>query len=281
MSGPLPAPSVTCTGVGAAYDRSAPVLSGVSATFAAGRFTAVIGPNGSGKSTLLSCLARQLPYLGTITVGGDDVAGLARRRLARRIAFLPQSPSAPEGVSVRGLVERGRQPHRRAFAPLGPADRVAIDHALERLSLTALAERPLAEISGGQRQRAWIALVLAQDTPVLLLDEPTSFLDLAHQAALLEIARELAIEGRTVVAVLHDLNLATAFADDLLVLDAGRVATHGRPAEVVTCELLAEVFDLHADVVPDPVSGVPVVLPRPRSVPPPRPLIAADTERTA
>lgn len=259
----LRAPSLSCASLSAAYDSARPVLAEVTVKFLPGQFTAVIGANGSGKSTLLSCLARQLPHAGAVALDGTDVSTMPRRTFARKVGFLPQSPSAPNGVSVRGLVERGRTPHRRTFAPLGRADHRAIDAALERLALGALASRPLAELSGGQRQRAWIALVLAQDTPVLLLDEPTAFLDLAHQAALLDLARALAAEGRTIVAVLHDLNLAAAFADVVVALAEGRVRAHGTPCEVVNAEMLDAVFDLRADVIPDPVTGAPVILPRP------------------
>ncbi|WP_240916182.1 ABC transporter ATP-binding protein [Sanguibacter sp. HDW7] len=263
---PSPAPRLACTGIDATYDGRTPVLHDVAVTFAPGRLTAIVGPNGSGKSTLLACLAHQLHHDGSVTLDGTDVARVPRRRLARRLAFLPQSPTAPEGVSVRGLTERGRTPHRRAFAPLGASDHAAVGSALARLDLEPLAERRLTELSGGQRQRAWIALVLAQDAPTLLLDEPTAFLDLAQQASLLDLARTLAHEGRTVLAVLHDLNLAAAFADELVVLDRGRVHAQGAPADVLTRELLAEVFGLRADLLPDPMTGAPVILPRP-SVP--------------
>lgn len=256
------APTLSCAGISAAYDPQVPVLHDIDACFEPGRFTAVIGPNGSGKSTLLSCLARQLSYEGRIALDGADVRRMSRRAYAQQVAFLPQSPFAPEGVSVRGLIERGRTPHRRPFAPLSRSDHAAVDAAIERLSLTNLAERSLTDLSGGQRQRAWLALVLAQDAPVLLLDEPTAFLDLAHQADLLCLGRSLAAEGRTVVAVLHDLNLAAAFADDLLVIEHGQTSAFGSPHEVLTAELLADAYGLSAEVIADPRTGAPVVLPR-------------------
>lgn len=256
------APTVNCSGIAAAYEPKAPVLRGIDARFEAGRFTAVIGPNGSGKSTLLSCVARQLPFTGRVDLDGTDVQRMPRRAFAQQVAFLPQSPFAPEGVSVRGLVERGRTPYRHAFTPLSRTDHRAVDDSIDRLSLGSLAQCTLTDLSGGQRQRAWLALVLAQDTPVLLLDEPTAFLDLAHQADLLALCRSLATEGRTVIAVLHDLNLAAAFADDLLVIEQGRVSAFGAPHKVLTAEMLAKVYGLKAEIIPDPHTGAPVVLPR-------------------
>ncbi|MGO2660144.1 ABC transporter ATP-binding protein [Mycetocola reblochoni] len=255
--------TIACRSLSASYDGETAALAEVTLELPRGRFTAVIGPNGSGKSTLLSCLARQMPHTGSVLLDGAEAGTIPRKAFARRVAFLPQSPTAPDGVIVRGLVERGRGPHRSPFAPLRAADHAAVDAALSRLGLDELADRPLSSLSGGQRQRAWIALVLAQDAPVLLLDEPTAFLDLAHQAALLELARSLAGEGRTIVAVLHDLNLATAFADEIVVLGGGGVRAQGAPAEVVTPALLGEVFALHSDVIDDPVTGAPVILPRP------------------
>lgn len=248
----------------------------------AGATTAIIGANGCGKSTLLRGLTRQLPLrAGSIEVLGRDLRGAGAREYARTVALLPQHPVAPEGMTVAQLVARGRHPHRGLFGRPSPDDEAAVASALERTGLTGLAGRELTTLSGGQRQRAWLALVLAQQTPVVLLDEPTSYLDLSHQVEVLDLVRRLphprtpdaeepaaagpgspATPRATVVAVLHELNLAARCADHLVAMAHGQVVAAGPPAEVVVPEVLAEVFGLDADVVPDPLLGHPVVLPR-------------------
>ena len=197
---------------------------------------------------------------------GRDAARVSARDYARTVALLPQHPVAPEGMTVAQLVARGRHPHRGLLGGRAAGDDAAIASALERTDLVELAEREAGTLSGGQRQRAWLALVLAQQTPVVLLDEPTSYLDLSHQVEVLDLVRALPDPrggGRaTVVAVLHELNLAARSADHIVAMAAGRVVAQGTPGEVIVPEVLAEVFGLDADVVADPLLGHPVVLPR-------------------
>lgn len=228
-----------------------------------GRISAILGPNGCGKSTLLRAMARVIaPLSGQVRLEGQDIHALPTRALARRLAILPQAPLAPEGITVADLVRRGRTPWRGFLAPWREADARAYAAALDAVGMTGLAHRPLAELSGGQRQRAWIALVLAQETPHLLLDEPTSFLDLPHQIELLQLLRRRNREaGTTVISVLHDLNLAGRFSDHLVLLGPGGVVAAGTPAEVLTPDRLARAFGLSAQVIADPVSGTPLVIP--------------------
>lgn len=237
-----------------------------------GGTTVLIGANGCGKTTLLKGLSRQLrPLAGTLQADGRGVREWPSRQYARSVSLLPQSPVVPEGLTVAELVERGRHPHRRWWGAPSPDDDAAVARAMELTELTPLAGRPVDELSGGQRQRVWIALTLAQRARTMLLDEPTSYLDLAHQVDLLDMLRGLEHPdgpggGRaTVVAVLHELNLAARVADRLVAMAAGRIVAVGTPAEVLTPELLAEVFGLRADVARDPVGGRPVVLPRGRA----------------
>lgn len=234
----------------------------------AGKTTAIIGANGCGKSTLLRGITRQLPFTsGTLEVLGRDVGGWPARSYARTVALLPQSPVVPESMTVEQLVDRGRHPHRGWFGARTAADTEAIARALELTDLVGLAGKDVAELSGGQRQRAWLALVLAQQTPVVLLDEPTSYLDLSHQVELLDLVRELPDPTgerprATVVAVLHELNLAARSADHIVAMAGGQVVAAGTPAEVLTPANLESIYGLDADVVPDPLLGHPVVLPR-------------------
>ncbi|EFD51172.1 ABC transporter, ATP-binding protein [Micrococcus luteus SK58] len=244
-----------------------PIVQGLDLDVPAGRVTAIIGANGCGKSTLLRGLTRQLaPRTGSIEVLGRDAARVSARDYARTVALLPQHPVAPEGMTVAQLVARGRHPHRGLLGGRAAGDDAAIASALERTDLVELAEREAGTLSGGQRQRAWLALVLAQQTPVVLLDEPTSYLDLSHQVEVLDLVRALPDPrggGRaTVVAVLHELNLAARSADHIVAMAAGRVVAQGTPGEVIVPEVLTEVFGLDADVVADPLLGHPVVLPR-------------------
>ena len=244
-----------------------PIVEDLDLDVPAERVTAIIGANGCGKSTLLRGLTRQLaPRAGSIEVLGRDAARASARDYARTVALLPQHPVAPEGMMVAQLVARGRHPHRGLLGGRAAGDDAAIASALERTDLVELAEREAGTLSGGQRQRAWLALVLAQQTPVVLLDEPTSYLDLSHQVEVLDLVRALPDPrggGRaTVVAVLHELNLAARSADHIVAMAAGRVVAQGTPGEVIVPEVLAEVFGLDADVVADPLLGHPVVLPR-------------------
>ncbi|WP_127558122.1 ATP-binding cassette domain-containing protein [Saccharospirillum alexandrii] len=229
-----------------------------------GRLTALVGPNGCGKSTLLKSLAHLLtPQHGQVVLqDGTTLNGLSTKAIARRIALLPQTPLVPEGIRVFDLVAYGRSPHLNAFGQLREHDRERVRQAMTRMDVTGLAARPVAQLSGGQRQRVWMAMILAQDTGIVLLDEPTTYLDLAHQYDLLELVRELIGEGRTVITVLHDLNQACRFADELVVMKEGQIMAQGKPEAVISEPLLAEVFGLDARIVPDPESGTPLCVPR-------------------
>jgi ABC-type cobalamin/Fe3+-siderophores transport system ATPase subunit len=228
-----------------------------------GAVTVILGPNACGKSTLLRALARLLrPSAGRVLLHGQDVQRLAPKALARRLGLLPQSSVAPFGITVADLVGRGRFPHQRMLQQWSLDDEEAVTRAMAATGVTELADRAVEELSGGQRQRVWIALLLAQDTPVMLLDEPTTYLDISHQLEVLELCRRLnREEGRTVVLVLHDLNQAARFADHLIVMCDGAVAAAGAPTEVLTEQLLRDVFRLEARVIADPVFGTPLVIP--------------------
>jgi len=241
-----------------------PVLAGLDLALPEGRVTAILGPNGCGKSTLLKALARLIrPDAGRVDLDGADIHAADSRALARRIAILPQAPVAPEGISVGDLVRRGRIPWRGLFSPWRAADAAACAEALGEVGMTELAARPLSELSGGQRQRAWIALVLAQTPEMLLLDEPTTFLDLVHQIEVLDLLRRLnRTRGLAVVSVLHDLNLAARFSDHLILLGRDGLVAAGRPETVITAAHLHRAFGLEALVQPDPVTGRPMVIPR-------------------
>ncbi len=228
-----------------------------------GDVTVIVGANGCGKSTLLRGLGRLLrPSEGQVLVDGEDVRTLPTRALARRIGLLPQQPVAPEGITVRDLVGRGRYPHQGWFARWTVQDDLVVAEALEATSTVELAERPVDELSGGQRQRVWIAMALAQRPEVLLLDEPTTYLDIAHQVEVLDLLRRLNRgTGTTVVMVLHDLNLAARYADHLVVMGEGRILREGAPADCLTVDVVREAFGLEAVVVEDPVAGTPLVIP--------------------
>lgn len=234
------------------------VVHGVSVTIERGTCTALIGPNGCGKSTLLRTLARVLrPHAGTVVVDGDDIRRLRTRQLACRIGVLHQGAPAPEAITVRQLVEQGRYPHAGPLSMLRLQDDPVIDEALTAVDLTDFAHRPVDELSGGERQRAWLALTLAQQAAILLLDEPTTFLDIGHQMETLDLIRRLQIERRlTVLAVLHDLNHAFSIAQRVIVMDSGRIVATGNPDTVVTPDLLRDVFGVHAHIDIHHDSGV-------------------------
>ncbi|WP_081878327.1 ABC transporter ATP-binding protein [Nocardia brasiliensis] len=228
-----------------------------------GEFTVVIGPNACGKSTLLRALARLLaPESGAVLLDGKSIATYPAKEVARRIGLLPQSSIAPDGIRVADLVARGRYPHQSLLRQWSQADADAVAAAMAATGVAELSARPVDELSGGQRQRVWIAMVLAQDTPVILLDEPTTYLDIAHQIHLLDLCRALHRDsGRTVVAVLHDLNHAFRYAGHLIAMKDGRVVAAGPPKQIVTAELVREVFDLGCRIIDDPETGAPLVIP--------------------
>lgn len=260
----LPTPRLRAERLEVGYDGP-PVVRGLTMNIPDGRITAIVGANASGKSTLLRALARLLrPSGGVVLLDGADIAGQSTRSVAVRLGLLPQTQRAPGGILVGDLVSRGRYPHQRPLARWSEADETAVERALELTGLTGLRGRPVDELSGGQSQRAWIAMVLAQDTPVMLLDEPTTFLDIAHQIEVLELlARLNRTEGRTVVMVLHDLNQACRYASRLIAVADGRVEAEGPPADVVTAEMIAKVFGLQATVIACPVTGAPLCVPHP------------------
>ncbi|MGM1060928.1 ABC transporter ATP-binding protein [Saccharothrix sp. Mg75] len=239
------------------------VVSGLDLDVVAGSVTAVIGPNGCGKSTLLRALGRLLPARGgAVLLDGERIDRTPTREVAKALAVLPQSPQAPEGLTVADLVARGRHPHQSWYRQWSAADEEAVGEALRMTGMADLATRTVDELSGGQRQRAWISMALAQGTELLLLDEPTTYLDLAHQIDVLDLVQRLHVEfGRTVVMVLHDLNLAARYAERLVAMKDGRIVVAGTPDEVLTEATLLEVFGLEARVVVDPVAGTPLVVP--------------------
>lgn len=238
------------------------ILHGIDVDVPEGEFTVIVGPNACGKSTLLKALARGLkPTAGSITLDGERLERYRPKQLAKRLGMLPQNPVAPEGITVAELVGRGRYPHQALLRQWSPNDEEAIALAMRQAGVEELAERGVDELSGGQRQRVWIAMALAQETPTLLLDEPTTFLDISHQIEVLELARRLHAEGRTVMAVLHELHLAFRYATRLVVMRAGEIVAQGAPAEIVTAELIERVYDLPCTIIEDPVSRTPMVIP--------------------
>ncbi len=228
-----------------------------------GRIIALVGPNGSGKSTLLKTMARLLqPRAGAVYLDGQIIAKLPTAEVARRLAILPQGPSAPAGLTVAELVEQGRYPHVGALRMLRKQDHATIREALALTGMAEFAHRPLESLSGGERQRAWIALALAQNTPILLLDEPTTFLDIGHQLEVMDLVRMLNRKrGLTIILVLHDLNQAARYADRMLVLNRGEIVADGTPRDVLTPQVLVEVFGVHARVIVEPETGAPLCVP--------------------
>ena len=228
-----------------------------------GSFTIIVGPNACGKSTLLRALARLLkPRRGGVYLDGTLITSRPSKEVARELGLLPQSAIAPDGITVADLVARGRYPHQRLLRQWSRDDERAVTAAMEATNVADLANRIVDELSGGQRQRVWLAMALAQETPILLLDEPTTFLDIAHQVEVLDLCADLhAGQGRTLVAVLHDLNHACRYATHLVAMRGGDIVAQGEPAEIVTAELVEEVFGLPCRVIPDPETGTPLVVP--------------------
>ncbi|NNN29002.1 ABC transporter ATP-binding protein [Streptomyces sp. S3(2020)] len=255
-------PELRAEGLRLAYDDRV-VVEDLDVLIPTGRVTAIVGANACGKSTLLRALARLLtPKAGTVHLDGRSVHSMPTRLLAQQLGILPQSPLAPEGLTVIDLVGRGRSPHQTWWRQWSSADEEAVREALRATAMTDLAHRAVDELSGGQRQRAWIAMAVAQGTPVMLLDEPTTYLDLAHQIDVLDLITDLnRQQGRTVVMVLHDLNQACRYADHVIAMKAGRIVGEGAPAEVVTAATVEDVFGLRCVVGEDPVSRTPMVVP--------------------
>ncbi|MFJ9340515.1 ABC transporter ATP-binding protein [Streptomyces sp. NPDC101733] len=254
-------PRLAAKGVTVGYgDRT--VIEELDVAIPQGVVTTIIGPNGCGKSTLLRTLSRLLkPTSGSVVLDGEDIVRLKTRDVAKKLGLLPQSPVAPEGLTVADLVARGRHPHQSWLRQWSSDDASVVERALAMTGVSDLADRPVDTLSGGQRQRVWISMTLAQGTDLLLLDEPTTYLDLAHAIDVLDLVDDLHESGRTVVMVLHDLNLAARYSDNLIVMKAGAVLAQGHPRDVVTAELLDEAFGLRAVVIDDPVGDRPLIVP--------------------
>ncbi|MFF0579000.1 ABC transporter ATP-binding protein [Streptosporangium saharense] len=255
------APRLRADDVTIGYDRRV-ISANLSLRIPDGSFTMIVGPNACGKSTLLRGLSALLrPTAGRIVLDGRAITSYRSKEVARLLGLLPQSSIAPEGITVADLVARGRYPYQKLIRQWSAADEAAVVSAMRATDVTGLSARHVDELSGGQRQRVWIAMVLAQETPLLLLDEPTTFLDIAHQIELLELLTDLNRDGRTIVAVLHDLNHAARYGTHLVAMKDGAVHTEGPPTEVVTEAVVGDVFGLPCTVVADPVSGTPMVVP--------------------
>ncbi len=262
MVEPLPTSRLVAQDVSLGYgDR--PVVHELSLAVPDSRVSVIVGANACGKSTLLRGMARLLkPTGGSVLLDGEAIHRLPSRQVARTLGLLPQSAVAPEGLTVTDLVSRGRHPHSGLLRRWSREDDEAVADALELTGTLDLAERSVDELSGGQRQRVWVAMALAQRTDLLLLDEPTTYLDLAHQVELLDVLRDLnSARGTTIVMVLHELALAARYADHLVAMQDGRVVAAGTPAQVVTPEVVRQVFDLECRVIDDPVSHTPLVVP--------------------
>ncbi|SEO72008.1 ABC transporter ATP-binding protein [Paenibacillus sp. OV219] len=228
-----------------------------------GKITALVGANGSGKSTILKTMARLMsPSAGTVMLDGKSIHKQSTKEVAKQLAILPQNPTAPDGLTVSELVSYGRFPYQKGFGSLTKEDRSVISWAIEKTGMVEFADRPIDRLSGGQRQRAWIAMALAQQTDMLFLDEPTTFLDMTHQLEVLELLIQLnATAGRTIVMVVHDLNHASRYAQHMIAIKSGKVVGEGTPQAVMTKDVLREVFSIEADIIPDPRTGVPLCLP--------------------
>ncbi len=253
-----------------AYD-SRTVAQGLSVAIPDRSFTVIVGPNACGKSTLLRALARTItPRAGRVLLDGTDIHRMRPKAVARTLGLLPQTPTAPDGITVADLVARGRYPHQTLLRQWSDADEEAVESAMAATAVTDLRDRLLDELSGGQRQRVWIAMALAQETELLLLDEPTTYLDITHQIEVLDLCAELhERRDRTLVAVLHDLNHACRYATHLIAMRDGAVVAQGPPAEIVDAALVERVFGLRCSVIPDPLAGTPLVIPATRRSPAP------------
>ncbi|SEL76176.1 iron complex transport system ATP-binding protein [Paenibacillus sp. cl141a] len=240
------------------------IFENLNLTVPIGKITVFIGSNGCGKSTLLRSMARLLkPQRGSVVLNGADIASLSTKDVARKLAILPQGPTAPEGLTVMQLVKQGRYPYQSWLRQWSREDEEAVTAALESTGLTELADRTVDSLSGGQRQRAWIAMTLAQETPLILLDEPTTYLDLTHQIEVLDLLYDLnAKEQRTIVMVLHDINLACRYADHIVAIRDGSIKAEGKPGDIINSDLMQTVFQLPCEIIPDPLYGTPMCVPR-------------------
>ncbi|TDD62503.1 ABC transporter ATP-binding protein [Kribbella antibiotica] len=254
--------SLAAEGLAVGYDQRQ-IIADLSVEIPTGKITVIVGANACGKSTLLKTLARLLkPSKGRVLLDGKSIQSIPTREVATQLGLLPQSPTAPEGITVADLVGRGRYPRTRWIRQWTKADDEAVADAMTSTSVLELADRPIDELSGGQRQRVWIAMALAQETDILLLDEPTTFLDLTHQFEVLDLLVDLnKRDNRTIVLVLHDLNQACRFGDHLIAMKNGAIVAKGNPADVITEEVVHDVFGLHVKIIPDPVAGTPMVVP--------------------
>ncbi|WP_256761713.1 ABC transporter ATP-binding protein [Cohnella sp. WQ 127256] len=234
-----------------------------------GRTTVLIGSNGCGKSTLLRSMARLLkPHEGCILLHGEDITKLPTKEVAKKLAILPQGPTAPEGLTVLQLVKQGRYPYQSWLQQWSEEDEASVNSALQSTGMAPFAERPVDSLSGGQRQRAWIAMTLAQQTSIILLDEPTTYLDMAHQIEVLDLLYELNVhDNRTIVMVLHDINLACRYADHIVALRDGAVYAEGKPEEIVDAAMIDAVFNLKCDIMQDPLYGTPMCIPHGKGKP--------------
>ena len=249
-----------------AYEQNV-IAKNLSVEIPNGKFTVIVGPNGCGKSTLLRSLSRLLlPQSGEILLNGENIHSQSTREVAKKLGLLPQSAIAPNGIKVIDLVSRGRFPHQKWFQPWSEADQKAVELAMQATGVMDFAQHNVDQLSGGQRQRVWVAMALAQETSLLLLDEPTTYLDIAHQIELMDLFQDLnRIQGHTLVAVLHDLNHACRYADHLIMIKAGEVIATGSPNEIVTEALIKQVFGLSCLILPDPISNTPLIIPRGRA----------------
>ena len=243
-----------------AYDRKI-IIDGLSCQLPEGKISTIIGSNGCGKSTLLKAFTRILPtQTGSITLDGQAIAELPTKKVAQKLALLPQSMEATDGITVYDLVSYGRFPHQSGLGRLSPQDRDKIAWALEATRVSEFADWPVDGLSGGQRQRVWIAMALAQDTETIFLDEPTTYLDMNHQLEILELLTELNQAGKTIIMVLHDINLAARFSDWLIAMKDGEIRFQGGVPDVMTPDVLREIFQIEAQIIPDPIQGNPICL---------------------
>ncbi len=244
------------------YDEAL-IVKNLNLTVPTGKITALVGANGSGKSTILKTMARIMrPQSGSVLLDGRMIHKQSTKEVARQLAILPQNPTAPDGLTVSELVSYGRFPHQKGFGSLSAEDKDVIRWAIHITAMEAFRDRPVDQLSGGQRQRAWIAMALAQQTEILFLDEPTTFLDMAHQLEVLQLLQQLnEEERRTIVMVVHDLNHASRYAQHIVAIKSGTVISEGTPHQVMTRDVLREVFSIEADILVDPRSGVPLCLP--------------------